>query len=336
MTAPSTPSRSSASLSAGTLAATTGARQLTLTGSYSSAGSVWTSSGPSAPSTDYTVKVGVLDRSGKTTTKTITYSTQAASQRLTLTISPTDKSTVGVAQPMRVIFDQAVTNKAAVQRALKVTTSNKIGPNGWYWISDKEVQFRPESYWPAQTKITITANLNGVPAGPGLWGGRDYTQTFSTGHATVSYVDGATHMFTVTVDGKVVRTMPTSTGKKGYETWTGIMITSEKDAAIQMNSQTVNIFGPDAYNLLVHDAVRLTESGTFVHAAPWDHQLGEANTSHGCIHLSTSDAAWFFALSKPGDPVVVKNTGGQPVKATNGVQSWNIPWSQWIAGSAIH
>ena len=320
---------------ADSVAAATGSRPLTLTGTYSKQGSVWVSETPSAPSTSYTVKVRLLDNGGNPSTKTITYATQAAGHRLTLSITPGDKSTVGVGQPISVFFDQPVTDKASVQRALTVKTSRPIGPASWHWFSDKEVQFRPKSFWPGSTTVTVTAALNGVPAGADLWGGRDYSQTFTVGHSVISTVDGKTDMFTVTMDGKVIRTMPTSTGKAGYETWTGTMITSEKEAVIRMNSATVNIFGPQAYNLLVHEAVRLTESGTFVHAAPWDHALGQANTSHGCIHLSTTDATWFFDLSKPGDPVIVSNTGGKQVSPTNGQSSYNMSWTDWTNGSAL-
>jgi len=294
----------------------------------------WTSASPLVPNTAYRLAVLVRDTGGHAVTRTVAFTTAPPTTRLTLSIAPVTGEVVGVAQPVAVYFDQPVSNEAAVQAALHVTTNKAIGPAGWHWFSPYEVQYRPKAFWPALTTVTLQANLDGVPAGGGVWGGRTYTDTFQIGHAIVSTVNGASDTFTVTQDGKVIRQMPTGTGKTGFETWTGILVTEEKYQTIQMNSASVNIFGAQAYNLGVHWAVRVTNSGTFVHAAPWDTALGRANVSHGCIHLSTSDAEWYYNLSLRGDPVIVSHTGGQPVAPTNGFAGWNMTWSQWMAGSA--
>jgi hypothetical protein len=42
-------------------------------------------------------------------------------------------------------------------------------------------------------------------------------------------------------------------------------------------------------------ACRISNSGEFVHAAPWSvAQQGSSNASHGCINLSSDNAKWFF------------------------------------------
>lgn len=40
-----------------------------------------------------------------------------------------------------------------------------------------------------------------------------------------------------------------------------------------VDSTSVGIYGADAHNVVVADAQRLTNSGTFIHAAPWNNLL---------------------------------------------------------------
>jgi hypothetical protein len=38
-----------------------------------------------------------------------------------------------------------------------------------------------------------------------------------------------------------------------------------------------------------------------------------------------------------GDVVIVKNSADKTTLAPdNGLSDWNMPWSQWVAGSATH
>ncbi|GHE10334.1 hypothetical protein GCM10010339_66100 [Streptomyces alanosinicus] len=134
----------------------------------------------------------------------------------------------------------------------------------------------------------------------------------SAGH--VSTVDAATHQMTVTDHGRTVMTFTAGFGKPGFRTPSGTFHVLGKDEVITMTSCSANITcdprSPNYYVLTVHWAVRLTSSGVFIHAAPWDHAIGQADTSHGCIHLSTADAHRFYDFSRTGDTVIVKNTGG--------------------------
>ncbi|MGW5660442.1 L,D-transpeptidase [Streptomyces sp. NPDC003758] len=134
----------------------------------------------------------------------------------------------------------------------------------------------------------------------------------SAGH--VSTIDAATHQMTVTDHGRTVMTFTAGFGKPDFPTPSGTFHVLGKDAVVTMTSCSANItcdpHNPNYYALTVHWAVRLTSAGVFVHAAPWDHAIGRADTSHGCIHLSTADAHRFYDFSRPGDTVIVKNTGG--------------------------
>ncbi|MFF4866065.1 L,D-transpeptidase [Streptomyces sp. NPDC001231] len=133
----------------------------------------------------------------------------------------------------------------------------------------------------------------------------------SGGH--VSTIDAATHRMTVTDHGRTVMTFTIGFGKPGFRTPSGTFHVLGKDAVVKMTSCSANVTcdpgNPNYYVLTVHWAVRLTSAGVFVHAAPWDHVIGRADTSHGCIHLSTADAHRFYDFSRTGDTVIVKNTG---------------------------
>jgi lipoprotein-anchoring transpeptidase ErfK/SrfK len=94
---------------------------------------------------------------------------------------------------------------------------------------------------------------------------------------------------------------------------------------------------PGGYRADVEYAVRISNNGEFVHAAPWSvAQQGRSNVSHGCINLSTANAAWFFGFARPGDPVEVKNSIGPALGRADGdIYDWTVPWSTWQAGSAL-
>ena len=65
----------------------------------------------------------------------------------------------------------------------------------------------------------------------------------------------------------------------------------------------------EEYDLRVKYAMRITSSGEFLHAAPWNAAyFGRRNASHGCVGMSTGDAAWLFNRTLIGDPVVTTGT----------------------------
>ena len=82
----------------------------------------------------------------------------------------------------------------------------------------------------------------------------------------VSTVDITAHTMTVTRNGKVIRVIPITTGKAGFQTRGGIKVIMNKERYPVMDSTTVDIpaDSPDAYHLKVEYALRLTWSGEFV------------------------------------------------------------------------
>lgn len=246
-----------------------------------------------------------------------------------------NNATVGVGMPIRIEFSQAVKNRAAVEKRL-VVTSTKPTSGAWSWDADgTAVTFRPQGYWPARAKIKVDASLKGIEMAPGVYGERDMAAGFKTGSSMVSVVDANTLMMTVRRDGKVIRQIPVTTGKAGFETRSGIKPIMGKEGTVIMDAASGGTprTSSEYYRLTVHQAMRLTPSGEFVHAAPWSvGSQGRASVSHGCVGMSSSNAAWFYSVSQVGDLVVVKNTGRKQ-DLGNGITEWNISWNKWLARS---
>ena len=155
----------------------------------------------------------------------------------------------------------------------------------------------------------------------------DLTSTFTVGDAIVTTADDATKTITVTRNGAVVRTMPTSMGKPGHETPNGTYVIGERYRDMYMDSSTygVPVDAPEGYRTYVEYATRMSNSGIFVHAAPWSvGSQGVANVSHGCLNVSTEDAKWFYETVQKGDPVIVQNTAGGVLSGYDGLGDWQL------------
>ncbi|NUP47637.1 MAG: L,D-transpeptidase [Catenulispora sp.] len=315
----------------------------TVAGTMAADGSSWTSNGNLAISSNYTVTAKALDASGAEKTTTSKFSTLVPQKKLGLDhYMPDDGTTVGVGQPVSIVFTNAPNekNRDAVEKAMTVTTTPHVD-GAWSWVGAKQVDWRPKDYWAPGTKVQVHMGLNGVKAGDVTYGSYTKDFSFTIGDALISTVDLAKDQMTVTKNGQVIKTIPVSGGEvPKHMTWSGKMVVLEKDATLQMTSASVNFTdASDFYDLKVQDAVKLTDSGTFVHAAPWNEgKFGRVNGSHGCIGMSLSNADWFFSQVKIGDVVeVLKNSATKDNVTSNsnpGFDDWNLTWDQWLKGSA--
>ena len=89
------------------------------------------------------------------------------------------------------------------------------------------------------------------------------------------------------------------------------------------------------YDLMVAWSVRMTASGEYIHAAPWNSRIGQTNTSDGCTNLTTANAKWFYGFSQLGDVVTYTSAGGTKLNPENGLGDWNIPWGMWQQGGLL-
>jgi lipoprotein-anchoring transpeptidase ErfK/SrfK len=299
----------------------------------------WQISGPLLPGTTYRVTAAMAGSTPEqATTKSVTIRTMDSTASFEARISPRDGATVGVGMPVLVRFSAPVAGgyRKTVQRALKVTSTPAV-EGGWSWVSDTRVEYRPKEFWPPRTTVSVSADLAGVQAGQDMWGAQDKEVQFEIGRSVVSVVDVASHQMTVTIDGTLARSIPVTTGKDGFLTRGGTRVISEKLAETRMDAASTGVVpgDPEYYNLDVRYALRMTNSGEFIHGAPWSvASQGVDNVSHGCVGMSLANAKWLFEQSRVGDVVTVVNST-RKLEPGNGLTQWNIAWADWAAGSAL-
>ncbi len=336
------------SVSGGTLRTVAVARQGhsgRLVGAVNAQGTSWSSRTLPVEGATYNVVAVAADASGvvRRLTATFRVAVRTTGSTVGYYITPSDGWTVGVYAPLVIRFYSSITDRAAVERALTVESSKRVA-GAWHWISSRELHFRPKKTWPTHAQIRLIAALHNVKVGTDKWGAYNQTVNLETGDSHVAKVDGSRHTFKVYVNGKLWATWPTSLGRPEFATRSGNYIVLEKKPMVEMTSCSVHIAcdpkEPNFYDLKVMEDVRLTWSGTFVHAAPWSvsHQ-GFANVSHGCINLSTERATEFYDLMTYGDLVTVTHTARDAQdlidKGDPGMTDWNTTWSDWVAGSAL-
>jgi lipoprotein-anchoring transpeptidase ErfK/SrfK len=303
------------------------------------AGGSWTASGRLEPGTDYTVKAVARRSDGKQVTRTSRFHTEdlTLDEQTYASVAPLQGETVGVGMPVIVTFDVPVTDKASIERHMTVKASPQQ-QGSWHWISDNEVHWRPRHYWKAGSDVSVDVDINSIPAGAGIYGQESRHVDFHVGDAHVYKVNARTHQLQAFSNGRLLRTIPITTGKPGFTTRSGVKVIIEKFESKRMNSETVGINrnSPEAYDIDdVKYAMRVTYSGEFLHAAPWSvSSQGHANVSHGCTGMSTANAGWLYAMSRRGD--VVEYTGtDRPMTLTNGYGDWNESFPEWRSGSAL-
>ncbi len=311
-----------------------------LTGAIAGDGSKWKADDLLEPGTTYTVNASVAGDDGELVTKKQQFTTQALSlsQQTYPSVAPLPGETVGVGMPVVVSFDVPVTDRANIEKHLHVTTAPEQ-PGTWHWLSDSEVHYRPKKYWKAGTQVDVNLDINGVEAGNGIYGQEDRDVQFQVGDAHIYKVDTRSDQMKVFSNGKLLRTIPITTGQQPkFTTRSGIKVVIEKFDSKRMNSETVGIpvDSADGYDIdNVQWAMRVTYSGEFVHAAPWSvASQGVANVSHGCTGMSTSNADWLYHMTVRGDVVDYVGTD-RPMESTNGYGDWNIPWDEYKQGSAL-
>jgi len=316
-----------------------GAGKERIDGSFTPDKARWTADELLEPGTTYTVKSVAVDDSGLTRRTTRKFTTQSLtlSQQTYPSIAPIPGETVGVGMPVIVQFDVAVTDKASIEKHLSVESSPKQ-PGAWHWLSDHEVHWRPKHYWKSGTDVTVHADINSIPAGNGIYGQLSRTTSFHVGDALIMKIDVPNHVMRVRENGKLLRTIPISAGKPGFTTRSGIKVIIEKFRVKRMDAATTGIDenDPEYYNIEdVEYAQRVTYSGEFLHAAPWSvGSQGYANVSHGCVGMSTTNAAWLYGLTKRGDVVDVTGTD-RYMTLENGYGDWNLSYADYKAGSAL-
>lgn len=300
-------------------------------GEMSADGKSWTTAEVLGYYRTYTVVA--KDSNGEKSTAT--FSTVEPAGSATVRISPFEGANVGVGQTVGLRFSVPISDRKAAQEAIKITTEPKV-EGAFYWLNDYEVRWRPEKYWQPGTKVNVDAKIYGAKLGGGIYGAEDNSTHFTIVGGYSAVVDDNTKTMTIYDGENVVKTMPVSLGSSRWPTPSGVYMVGDEYPQMVMDSTSFGLSLADGgYKTPVKYATQLSYSGIFVHAAPWSEWAqGSQNTSHGCVNVSTANAAWFQENFKRGDIVTIQNTIGGPFSGYDGLGDWNIPWSEWSKGNA--
>jgi lipoprotein-anchoring transpeptidase ErfK/SrfK len=304
-------------------------------GRLSPDGLKWVTTDPLDYNERYTLNAQSLGLGG-ITNRSMTFETHSPENLTMPYLLPNDGEVVGVGQPVAVRFDENIPDRLAAEKAITVTTNPPV-EGAFYWLSNREVRWRPAAYWTPGTTIDVAVNTYGVDLGDGLFGQENVTTHFTIGDQIIATADDDTKTLTVRRNGEVIKTMPISMGKSSTPTSNGAYIIGDRFSHMVMDSSTYGVpsNSPNGYRTEVDFATQMSYSGIYVHAAPWSvGSQGYSNVSHGCLNVSTSNAKWFYENTKRGDIVEVANTVGSILPGTDGLGDWNVPWEQWKAGNA--
>ena len=303
-----------------------------VSGSLASDAKSWHSTGNLDVSQSYTVTATGTAPSGEKTSATSTFRTLTPAQTFTTQIFEGYKQTYGVGMPIMLTFSEPITNKAAVERSLELTTSKPV-IGAWYWDGDQRLYFRPRDYWPAYTTVSLTGHLNGVEGAKGVYGARNLTQTFDIGRSLIAVASTTTHHTQIYLNGKLAYQWPASLGRPSLPTPDGTYLSVEKANPVRMIGGGP-VGSPGHYNELVNYAVRFTYSGSYYHSAPWSvGDQGITNVSHGCVNLPPAAAKTYYDMSIPGDPITITASTASG-KWDDGWTQWFLSWSTYLKGSA--
>jgi len=263
-------------------------------------------------------------------------------------------ATYGVGIVPVVHFDEPIGDEAAAERALTVTTTPHVD-GSWYWADNQNVHWRPQTYWPSGTKVTVAAKIYGVKVGSGRYGQEDVSTSFTIGRrqVTVAYDTAPKSVNKVRVynaAGHVLRTMNTSMGMhsgtriKGnwinFYTLDGTytVLAHEQPAKMCSASYGLPATDPNGYACeKIYNATKISIDGIYLHELTttiWSQNHGQ-DVSHGCLNLNTANSLWFFIHSMVGDPVEIHGAKGAPKLDIWQGGDWTIPWEKWVKGSAL-
>lgn len=301
----------------------------------------WRSKRTARPGSSYTVTAVAVNPQGRQTRTTSTFTTVKAVKAFGIEQILPHKDdtglTVGIGMPIMITFDREITDRVSVERNLIVRTSRPV-EGAWHWFDSRHVDFRPKKYWPAHTDVRLEARLAGVRGGQGLYGKRDYALNFKIGRSQITSGSTANHHLKVRRDGKLIRTMPMSAGQGGawkYYTTSGVHLAMSREPVTVMTSPGIGPGQSGYYSMTVYNTVRISNSGEYVHSAPWSvGSQGYSNVSHGCVNISPSNASWFIRNTLIGDPIIITGSP-RKLEPMNGWGHWQEDWKQWLQWSSV-
>ena len=318
-------------------AALTNSAGKVVAGAFNQDRTVYTTTEPLGYDTSYSWSGSVVGHDGKAVPVTGKFTTVAPSKKIGGSFQLADGQTVGVAVPIIIQFDAPISDKAAVEKALTVTTNPPV-EGSWAWLPDEQqgarIHYRTREYYPAGATVNVEAKFYGLPFGDGAFGSDDISLHFQIGRRQVVKAEVTSHRIQVVTDAGVIMDFPCSYGeadKARNVTRNGIHVVTEKYSDFYMSN-------PAAGYTNAHErwAVRISNNGEFIHANPSSSGAqGNTNVTNGCVNLSTEDAEQYYRAAIYGDPVEVTGSTIQLSYSDGDIWDWAVDWDTWVAMSAL-
>ncbi|MDT4999842.1 MAG: hypothetical protein QOK12_1947 [Mycobacterium sp.] len=318
-------------------AALTNSAGKTVAGAFNQDRTVYTTTEPLGYDTTYSWSGSVVGHDGKAVPVTGKFTTVAPSKKIGGSFQLADGQTVGVAVPIIIQFDAPISDKAAVEKALTITTNPPV-EGSRAWLPDEQrgarIHYRTREYYPAGATVNVEAKFYGLPFGDGAFGSDDISLHFQIGRRQVVRAEVTSHRIQVVTDAGVIMDFPCSYGeadKARNVTRNGIHVVTEKYSDFYMSN-------PAAGYTNAHErwAVRISNNGEFIHANPSSSGAqGNTNVTNGCVNLSTEDAQQYFGSAIYGDPVEVTGSTIQLSYSDGDIWDWAVDWDTWVAMSAL-
>ena len=243
---------------------------------------------PLGYNTQYTWAGSVVGRDGVATPLKGSFSTVKPATTVSGQFQLADGQTVGIAVPIILQFNAAISDKASVERALTVTCDPPT-EGSWAWLPDEpkgsRAHWRTKEYYQPAPRCSVEAKMYGVPFGEDAYGADDLSLNITIGRRQIVKADAASHRIQVVTDEGVIMDFPCSYGeadKARNITRSGTHVVSEKYADFYMTN-------PAAGYSNAHErwAVRISNNGEFIHCNPASAGAqGNTNVTNGCINLN--------------------------------------------------
>jgi lipoprotein-anchoring transpeptidase ErfK/SrfK len=306
-------------------------------GAFNQDRTVYTTTEPLGYETAYTWSGSAVGHDGKAIPVAGKFSTVSPTKKIDGGFQLADGQTVGVAVPIIIQFDAPISDKAAVEKAISITTEPPV-EGSWAWLPDEakgaRIHYRSREYYPAGTTVNVDAKFYGLPFGEGAYGAQDMSLKIQIGRKQVVRAEVSSHRIQVLRDEGVIMDFPCSYGeadKARNVTRNGIHVVTEKYSDFYMSN-------PAAGYSNAHErwAVRISNNGEFIHANPSSAGAqGNTNVTNGCINLSTGDAEQYYSTAIYGDPVEVTGSSIQLSYSDGDIWDWAVDWDTWVAMSAL-
>ena len=212
------------------------------------------------------------------------------SERFIGYFKPENRSTVGTGMIVSFDFNREIEDRAAVERAIRVTAEPPVEVAG-HWFGERAPRLPPERRTGSRAPGSpSTCGCATSRAAPGVYGIQHKTVAFTVGRSPgLAWSTRRRTPWRYGATASCSPRVPITAGAPKTTTYNGKMVVTEMLEVTRMNGATVG-FERTAGEYDIKDvphAMRLTASGTFLHGNYWaaPDTFGTANVSHGCVGL---------------------------------------------------